>query len=189
MVQLLARNWAWVLVRGIVALFLGIVVFVWPALSLALLVMIFAAYVFVDGISMALAAVLNRHGEAQWGSLILGAAVAIAAGIAVLVVPGLTAVALLVLIAVWSLIIGGAEIVAAMRLRAMMMGAFLLVLAGLTNVALGVILLAGAGAGALAMAPFIGGYGIIAGIFRIGLALGLRSWRPAEAAGGPPPMA
>jgi uncharacterized membrane protein HdeD (DUF308 family) len=81
---------------------------------------------------------------------------------------------------------GAAEIAAAVRLRRVLTGEWLLVLAGVLQIALGVLLAARPGAGALAVVVWIGAYAIVSGIVLIVLALRLRAWGRARDAGAQP---
>jgi len=83
---------------------------------------------------------------------------------------------LLYLIAAWALVTGGFEIAAAIRLRKVITGEWLLILSGLASVALGVVLILFPGPGALALVLWIGAYALVSGVLLIILAFRLRSW-------------
>lgn len=176
MVELLTRNWGWVALRGVVAILFGALTFLNPGITLAVLVIWFGAYALVDGIFMVASAIANRHGEPRWGTLLVGGLLGIAAGIVTFFWPGITALALLTLIAVWAIITGIAEIVAAIRLRKEITGEWMFVVAGLLAVAFGVVLFVAPGAGALAMILWIGAYALLSGIVLVALGFRLRSW-------------
>ncbi len=46
----LERNWWLLVVRGVTAILFGITAFTWPGLTVAILVVMFGAYVLMDGI-------------------------------------------------------------------------------------------------------------------------------------------
>jgi uncharacterized membrane protein HdeD (DUF308 family) len=83
---------------------------------------------------------------------------------------------LLYLIAAWALVTGGLEIAAAIRLRKVITGEWLLVLIGIASVALGVILILFPEPGALAVVLWIGAYALVSGALLIALGIRLRSW-------------
>jgi uncharacterized membrane protein HdeD (DUF308 family) len=95
----------------------------------------------------------------------------------------MTTVALLMIMAAWAIAIGVTSIVAAIRLRKEITGEWRLVLSGLLSVALGVILAAAPGVGALAMVLWIGGFAIASGILQIALGFQLKSWGHVHSAG------
>jgi uncharacterized membrane protein HdeD (DUF308 family) len=112
--------------------------------------------------------------------LIIEGIVGIAAGILTVIWPGITALALLFVIAAWALVTGGLEIAAAIRLRKVITHEWLLVLAGIASIALGIILALFPGPGALALVIWIGAYALVSGAMMIGLAFRLRSWARSE---------
>jgi uncharacterized membrane protein HdeD (DUF308 family) len=185
-VDVLSRNWGWVALRGVVALLFGVLTFLNPAITLAVLVLLFGAYAFADGVLMIVAAIADRRGEPRWMALLIGGLIGVAAGLVTLFTPGLTMAVLLGVIAAWAILTGVAEIVVALRLRKVMTGEWALVLAGALAVAFGLLLIAYPGAGALALVLLIGGYAVLAGVLLIGLALQLRSWARHHPAGAAP---
>jgi uncharacterized membrane protein HdeD (DUF308 family) len=185
MVEILARNWGWVLLRGIVAVLFGVFTLFNPAIALMTLVLLFGAYALLDGVFMVVWAIVNRRGRPRWVALLVGGLLGIVIGIQTLVTPNITAVALLAIIAAWSIMVGIAEFVAAVKLRKMLTGEWMLMLAGLTSVAFGVLLFARPALGFLAVVLLIGAYAIFSGILLAALAFRLRSWGRSPASAAP----
>ena len=103
MLHLLARYW-WVLaLRGVLAVLFGLFAFFIPAITLLSLVLLFGAYVLLDGIFDLVAAV--RSPSHHW-ALVLEGIVGMIAGILTFLWPGITAMVLLYLIAFWKCLLG-----------------------------------------------------------------------------------
>jgi uncharacterized membrane protein HdeD (DUF308 family) len=181
--EILSRNWGWVVLRGIAAIVFRVLTFFQPGITLAALVLMFGAYSLADGVFMIVWAIANRHGEPAWVPLVIGGLLGIAAGIATFFFPAITTVALVMIMAAWAIAIGVTSIVAAIRLRKEIKGEWRLVLSGLLSVALGLVLVAAPGVGALAMVLWIGGYAVASGILQITLGFRLRSWGHVNPAG------
>ena len=177
MVKTLGKNWGWVAVRGVVAILFGILTLRRPGVSLGILVLWFGIYAFIDGISMIISAVSGEHGDTRRFGLLAGGIVAVIAGLVTFFWPHITVSALLTLIAIWAIVTGIAEIAAAVRLRKEISGEWLFVLSGILAVALGVMLLARPGAGALVMVLWIGVYALFSGVLLVALSVRLRSWQ------------
>ncbi len=180
-VDALARNWWAVLLRGIAGILFGIATFFAPAISLAVLVLLFGAYALVDGVLALISALRNRATNEQWWVVLLEGITGIIAGIVTFVWPGITALALLYVIAAWALITGALEIAAAIRLRKVIDHEWLLVLSGIASIVFGILLAMFPGAGALAVVLWIGAYAIVFGALLVALGFRLRSW---ERSGG-----
>jgi len=174
MVDILARNWWAIALRGLFAVLFGVAAFVWPGLTLAVLVILWGTYAFVDGIFTLVAAFRAAQMRMTWWPLVLEGILGIVAGVVAFIWPGITALALLYLIAAWALLTGIVEIIAAVRLRNVISGEWMLGLAGVLSIIFGVILIAAPGAGALAVIWTIGAYAVIFGIVLIALAFRLR---------------
>ena len=171
----LARKWWIVLLRGVAGVIFGLATFFAPGISLAMLVLVFGAYAFADGI-LAIFSAIPRRGEDRWWFLFLDGLMGTAVGVATFLWFQITALALLYLIAAWALVTGGFEIAAAIRLRKVITGEWLLVLSGIASVALGVLLILFPGPGALALVLWIGAYALVSGALLIALGFRLRSW-------------
>ena len=175
-VGMLARNWWLVALRGVAALVFGVLTIFRPGITLAALILLFGGYAVAGGILTIVAAIANRHGEARWGSLLLSGVLSLVVGILTFMMPGVTGLVLLYLIAAWAIVTGVSEIIAAIRLRKFITGEWLLVVAGALSVLFGIFLVVFPGAGALAVTLWIGTYAIMAGILLIALGFRLRSW-------------
>jgi len=177
MLMTLARNWWAIVLRGICAVLFGVAAFAWPGLTLAVLIFVYGAYAFVDGIFAVIAAVAARQpGRFPWGLLLAGLA-AIGVGVLTIALPGLTALALLYLIAAWAIMRGIFEVIAAIHLRKEIDHEWLLAASGALSILLGIFLVVSPGAGALALLWAIGGMAIVVGLLMIGLGFRLKGMR------------
>jgi len=179
---LLSRNWGWIALRGLAAVVFGLLTLFDPRISLTALVLLWGAYAFVDGIFAIVSAVRDRRQEPHWVSLLVTGIAGVVAGLLTFFVPGITALVLLYFIAAWALITGIAEIVAAVRLRKVITGEWMLALAGLLSAIFGVFLFAFPGAGALTIVLWIGAYALVLGIVLLVLAFRLRAGGVARSA-------
>jgi uncharacterized membrane protein HdeD (DUF308 family) len=174
--SILSRNWWLTLLRGLVAIGFGILVFAKPQISLQVLVYLFGVYALVDGILGVSLAVEARKAVDSWGVLLLWGLLGIGVGILAFWRPDITALGLLYYIALWAIATGVLEIAAAVRLRAVIKNEWLLILAGLVSVAFGVWLIARPDTGALAVLYAIGFYAILFGVLIVFFAFKIRSY-------------
>jgi uncharacterized membrane protein HdeD (DUF308 family) len=177
MLRTLAQNWWAIVLRGLCAVLFGVGAFAWPGITLAVLVLLYGAYALVEGVLAVAWALVGRHaGAFPWGVLLAGLA-GMAIGVVTFMSPGLTALALLYLIATWAIIRGVFEIIAAFHLRKELENEWLLALSGLLSVVLGVILIVVPGAGVLAVLWWIGAFAIVFGVLTIILGFRLKGVR------------
>jgi len=174
----------WLLaLRGLVAVLFGVLPFVWPGTTMITLVWLFGAFALANGILSLVLAAKTPKGYPKVGSLILGGLLGILAGFVAFIMPGITALGLLVLIAAWAIVTGVTDLVAAVRLRKIITNEWLLLLAGIASVAFGILLLLAPAAGALALIWWIGTWAIVFGILLIVLAFRMRNWKSLIAIG------
>jgi uncharacterized membrane protein HdeD (DUF308 family) len=165
-----AKNWWVLLVRGIVAVLFGIMAFAWPGPTLLALVLLYGAYALVDGVMAVWAGAFSR---AWW--LLLAGVLGVAVGLFTFFYPGITAVALLYLIAAWAVVRGVFEVIAAIHWRKEIVGEWALILGGIVSVAFGVLLVIFPATGIVTLVWLIGAYALIFGVVMIMLAFRLRS--------------
>jgi uncharacterized membrane protein HdeD (DUF308 family) len=171
----LGHNWGWVVLRGVAAVLFGLMAVAWPGITLAALVIVWGAYALTDGILALVAAWQVRDEGRRFWALIVAGLVGIAAGVVTFMWPGMTALALLMIIAAWAFVMGIFQIVAAIRLRKVIEGEWLLGLSGVVSMLFGALMIMNPGAGALAMLAIIAGYAIVFGVLLIVLGLRLKS--------------
>jgi uncharacterized membrane protein HdeD (DUF308 family) len=176
--DLLTHNWWLLALRGLCAVIFGILAFVWPGITLLGLVFMFGAYALVNGILSFVVAARAPKGYPKYGSLIFEGILSVLAGVIAFVVPGITALALLALVAAWAIVTGIMEIVVAVRLRKVIRNEWLLILAGLASLAFGVLLLLRPAPGMLVLIWWIGGFALVFGVLLIALAFRLRKREP-----------
>jgi uncharacterized membrane protein HdeD (DUF308 family) len=175
MLQTLSRNWWALALRGVIAILFGVLALIWPGLTLWALVLLFGAYAFVDGIFSLVSAFRGRRPDVPWWWLLLEGIAGIGAGIIAFLWPGMTAFALVYLIAAWAVVTGIFEIVTAIRLRKEIEGEWLLVVSGVLSVLFGITVFFWPGAGALAIVWLIGAYAILFGVLMVILAFRVRN--------------
>ena len=166
MQQMISNVRTMFLVRGIAAILFGILTFVWPNLTLSVLVLLFGVYAVIGGIT-AVAAALRNRGEEGWGLLLFEGILGILAGVVALVWPNITALAFLYLLAAWAIITGITELVAPLAFPMRGGRAALMVLAGLASIVFGILIAAQPSSGLLAVVWLIGVYAIVFGVMYI----------------------
>ena len=173
---ILAKNWWSLLLRGIAAiLFAGIAV-ISPGITVGALVLLFGAYALADGVLCIIGAVRAAQAHERWLVLVLEGFAGIATSVLTMIWPIVTLLVLIFLIAAWALVTGILEIVAAVRLKKLIRGEWLLALSGVASVVLAVLLVAMPLTGALALALWMGAYAFVFGVLLIALAFRLRGW-------------
>jgi uncharacterized membrane protein HdeD (DUF308 family) len=177
MLELLARHWWVLLLRGLFAVIFGVLTFSNPGITLATLIIFFGAYVFVNGIFTLIHAIRGwKHEEERWLPLIDGL-LGVWIGIIAFRNPAMTAVVLLLFIAIWSLVSGVLLIIAAVRLRKIIQGEAWLAFGGIVSILFALLLMWAPGAGALSLLWLIASYAILFGIILIVFAFKVRGLR------------
>ncbi|BAV65045.1 HdeD family acid-resistance protein [Sphingobium cloacae] len=171
----LTDNWWLVLLRGIAAILFGVLTFLWPALSLLSIVLLWGAFALVDGIFAIATAFVTKRAVAgsRWWMGLVGL-LGVAAGLLTFFAPAVTAFGLLTFLAAWLIATGILQIVGAIRLRKAISNEWMLALSGLASVILGVLLIGYPLAGLVTVAWMIGIFALVVGVFYIGLSLRLR---------------
>jgi uncharacterized membrane protein HdeD (DUF308 family) len=141
--------------------------------TLLTLVLLYGAYALVDGVLSIAAAIRGGVPAPRWWLAVVGL-LGVAAGVVTLLLPGITALLLLLFIAGWAIAIGVMQIIGAIRLRKEIDNEWWLVAGGVLSVIFGLVLIVQPGAGALALLFLIGAYAIVHGIVLVSFSLRLR---------------
>jgi uncharacterized membrane protein HdeD (DUF308 family) len=175
LIETLKRHWWVPVIRGIAAIAFGIVAFVYPGLTIATLVLFFGAWVLIDGIFRIVGAIGHRASDSDWGWQLVIGLLGIVVGLLTFHAPQITALALVIYIAAWALMIGASEIAAAVKLRREIKGEWFLILMGLASIVFAVLLLWNPVAGAAAVIWLIAWYAVVLGVLAIFFGFRLRT--------------
>ena len=171
-----AGHWWALALRGAIAILFGLAALLRPDIALEALILLFGAYALVDGVFSIVGVFRGtRGGTPRWLLFIEGVA-GILAGLIAFVLPQLTAILLLYLIAAWAIVTGIAEIAMAFRLRREIRGEWAMIVGGCFSVLFGVILaVIGPVAGLFSLIWLIGIYAVAFGIMILITAFSVRS--------------
>lgn len=161
-----SHSWAMIL-RGAIGILFGVVLLTRPVISLGALVMVFGAFALVLGVLAVGAAIAGIGAYKYWWALLIEGLAGIVVGFLAFFVPGFTALALLVLVAVWAIVTGIFQVVGAISSYGQASSRWLQVLAGVISVALGVFLIVYPGLGIISLVWAVGIYAIVLGIDQI----------------------
>jgi uncharacterized membrane protein HdeD (DUF308 family) len=175
LLETLKRHWWVPVLRGVAAIIFGIMAFEYPGLTVTVLVLLFGAWVLIDGIFRVVGAIGHRASDPDWGWQLVIGLLGTIIGFLTFHSPAITALALVIYIAAWALMIGATEIVAAIRLRREIKGEWFLILMGIVSVIFAIMLLWNPLPGALALVWLIGSYAIVFGVLGIIFGFRLRS--------------
>jgi uncharacterized membrane protein HdeD (DUF308 family) len=165
---------SFVLTRGIVSVIIGIVAFAWPGVTISALIGIFALYALLDGAMNLYLGLVRRLGRnPAWGQMLQGIA-GILAGVVTFMWPGVTAQLLVFFIGTWAVFNGILQIVAAVRLRKIIRGEWLLAFGGAMSIVFGLVVISRPGVAMVGLSWSLGVYALLSGVLLIALGLRLR---------------
>jgi uncharacterized membrane protein HdeD (DUF308 family) len=176
--RLLADKWWAMGLRAIMAILFGLICLLNPTLALNVFIVLFAAFMFVDGIFAIASGIRAAASGGHWALLILQGVVSVAAGAVAVIWPAITLIALVWIIAIWAVISGGLMLAAAFALH-IEYGRWWLALGGIASLVFGVLLVIQPFIGAVVLTLWIGAYALVFGIFLLVLAFQL-FWRKEE---------
>jgi uncharacterized membrane protein HdeD (DUF308 family) len=169
--QTQVKKLRWTLgLRGVLGIVAGIVILVWPGISLVALTAVVGAYALANGmIEFGYAFTDEAKGRRGWfvGSGLLG----IVFGVMVLAWPGISSLALLYVIGVYAIGIGILAIGAAFQLPLDGRDTGLMILGGLVAIMFGIVMFAKPGAGALATLALIAAFALVTGVTQLVVAI------------------
>lgn len=181
--RMLGRNWGWIVLRGVLALLLAAIAFLFPFSALFGFTLAFAAWAGADGILSIVAGVRGAtHGQERWWTLVLRGLLGVAVAALFVLMPGIATLSYALVafsaVIVWAIAAGGLEIAAAIRLRKLIRGEWLMALSGVFSILLGaglwMLLMLYPVTSLLSVAWAIGLWALVAGVALIALGLRLR---------------
>ncbi len=159
----LARNWWAVELRGVLAIIFGLVAFFYSGVTMLSLVYVFAFYAIVDGGFAIVSSVRAAAAHMRWGWFLFEGIVSIAAGAVAVLMPALTLLVFVGIVAGWAIVTGALELAAAFRLDADH-GRWWLVLGGIASLVYGGLLIWAPLAGAVVLTWWLGAYAMVFGV-------------------------
>ena len=168
--QLTKMRWALGL-NGLLSVGVGVVILVWPDISLFALTILFGVYALASGVvGLYYAVTAQSNGERGW--LIFSGLLGIAVGVIVLVWPNISELALLYVIGAYAIAFGVIAVIGAFWLPLDGGDTALMILTGLVAIVFGVVMFARPGAGALVTLALIAAFALVTGITQVVVAIG-----------------
>jgi uncharacterized membrane protein HdeD (DUF308 family) len=177
MLQSLSRYWWVLVVRGVISIIFAVFAFMNPKAAFTTLVLALGIFLLADGImALYLGAGMRNH-DRDWWIVVLEGLLGVGLGVLTFINPEITAAGVLLFIALWCLVTGVFEISTAIRLREEIDNEWMLGIAGVISIALGLLMLINPTAGAMSITMWIGFYALMFGGLMI--LLGIRVKRAA----------
>jgi uncharacterized membrane protein HdeD (DUF308 family) len=168
----LSRSWWLITLRGVLAVIFGLIALIVPAATILALVLLFSAYMIVDGVFAIYAAIRAGRRQESWGLLLVQGLASLAAGIVAFVWPDLTVLAFVLLIGAWAMVSGCIMFAAAFTTER---GRWWLALGGAVASLYGVMMIVAPLAGAVVLTWWLGAFALVFGVSLIVLSWRLRS--------------
>lgn len=174
-----ARHWWLVLIRGLAAITFGVLALFWPVAAILSFLLVFAAYLVVDGALAITSGVRAIDHHERWGFFIAEGVFDLILAAAIVIFPGAAVFGFVWFTAIWAMVTGIAMISAAWHMERAQ-GHFWLVLGGVFSILWGVFLVFLPFFGALILIWSFAAYAILFGLFLLAAAFHLRTSHGAE---------
>jgi uncharacterized membrane protein HdeD (DUF308 family) len=165
------QSWWSLAARGVLAVFFGIAVLVYPSAAESVLILMFGVYALAQGLLTLFEAV-----KSSWWTRVLGGLVGVGVGVISFVLPQAVILVLIYFIAAWAIVTGILEVLAAISLRRYIEGELILALSGAAAIFFGILLIA-------FPATFlwlIGVFALVFGALQVIIAVRIRQFRLAH---------
>jgi uncharacterized membrane protein HdeD (DUF308 family) len=133
-------------------------------------------YAIMDGTFAMVSGMFQSRYSPRWWVFLVEGFISLVAGVIVLLQPGLAGIALVIVIAIWAVLTGLLEVIAAIRLRREIRNEWMLGFGGFLSVMLGLLMLLQPAAGGLVITLMVGAYALIFGMLLVALGFRLRSF-------------
>jgi len=177
MYLLITQKWWMLIIRGLLALFIGGIALLWPIHTIHAVFLLLGLFLIIDSILQGSAAWVHRKEEPRWGTIILESILGFVIGVLALIWPLSIAMVLVYILAFWALFTGAMRIAGGLRLRRMIDHEWLLILSGVLSAILGIVLILLPILGLIALIWVFGIYMVLFGIFQMILGRRLRRIR------------
>lgn len=174
-IRQISRTYWWLLVlRALFAVLFGILAIIAPIVATLFFIFLFGAYALLDGLLSIVVSLQERHTYSRWWMLLISGIAAVILGLFAFFQPGVTAIALFWIVALWLIISGLFEVLAAFTLRRLGIE-WLLVIVGILSIIVGIVFFAHPVRSILAIVWLIGVFSLVHGVILLIRAVRLRS--------------
>jgi uncharacterized membrane protein HdeD (DUF308 family) len=160
--DLLSVGWKMLILRGVIAVVIGILVIAWPIESAIAFVLLWGFWALFDGVGDLIQAFQPESAGSRLWLVVMGVISLLVAFFAI-TSPGLAAKALTWILGIWLILRGIFELVAAFS-SSLPMPRWLLLLSAALSIVLGILFVANPGAGAVGIAVLLGVMALIWGV-------------------------
>jgi uncharacterized membrane protein HdeD (DUF308 family) len=158
-------------INGVLSLAFGVVILVWPGISLYALTILFGAYAAATGVVALTSAISGKVKEGR-GWLVLSGLLGIGVGVGVLLRTDISALALLYVIGAYAIALGIIAVGGAFWLPLDGGDRALIALTGFVSILFGIVMFAKPGDGALVLLALIAAFELAKGISELVVAIG-----------------
>ncbi|MFF2029356.1 HdeD family acid-resistance protein [Arthrobacter sp. NPDC058192] len=160
------------IIRGIAAILFGILVVLWPSVSVLALVILFGSYAVVDGVTNIVHYVTRKRRRSVWQ--LVGGIISVLAGLVAFIWPDITALSLTIVIGLWAVMLGASQIALAFEVKRAAGSWWLWLITGIVTTLFGLFLVLLPGAGILSLLGLLSFFAILLGVLLIASGVGLR---------------
>jgi uncharacterized membrane protein HdeD (DUF308 family) len=170
--QLFKGSGTALIIRGAAAVVFGVLVVLWPGVSVLALVFLFGIYAIFDGVANIVHYVTRKRRRSVWQ--LVGGIVSVLAGIVAFAWPGITALTLALVIGLWAVILGVSQIALAFEVKKTVGSWWLWLVTGIITTLFGLFLVILPGPGILGLLGLLSTFAIVLGVLLIASGVGLR---------------
>lgn len=163
--QLFKGSGAALIIRGIVAVLFGILVVVWPGVSVLAMVILFGIYAVLDGVTNIVHYVTRKRRRSVWQ--LVGGIISVLAGLVAFAWPGITALSLALVIGLWAVILGVSQMALAFEVKRTLGLWWLWLITGIVTTVFGLFLVVLPGPGILSLLGLLSSFAVLFGILLI----------------------
>ncbi|NUU31921.1 DUF308 domain-containing protein [Arthrobacter sp. C9C5] len=160
------------IIRGAAAILFGILVVLWPGVSVLALVILFGIYALFDGAANIVHYATRKKRRSVWQ--LVGGIVSVLAGLVAFAWPGITALSLALVIGLWAVILGVSQIALAVEVKKTVGSWWLWLITGIITILFGLFLVILPGPGILSLLGLLSSFAILLGVLLIASGVGLR---------------
>ena len=170
--QLIKGSGTALIIRGTAAVLFGILVVVWPGVSVLVMVILFGIYAVFDGVTNIVQYVTRKRRRSVWQ--LVGGIISVLAGLVAFVWPGITALSLALVIGLWAVILGVSQLALAFEVKRTLGLWWLWLITGIVTTVFGLFLVVLPGPGILSLLGLLSSFAVLFGILLIASGIVMR---------------